>query len=442
MATDNPLSAFFRGFQGAQQATQQRERQAQIDALNEQLKQVQLLTAQRQFAELNKTPEQRATEQIQAAILGQRISEGGIIPQVAPAMGEAQALTDADMALLESRSIAEELAGIPATREGISRPAQMQTQVAPGFVQSPAAMQAEQKRAFDTMANRTKLTKALEQELKTPQERAMEEEKLAGAKVSTAKSTAILEQINNISSSGGKKTTAVYDPTGTQVIAYQYFDPIKGTTDLIDIKTPKDAEEFKLALDQSNKFDDDAAVKNYSAAISSIRGIQNLASDPKATAADDTALIFAFMKSIDPRSTVREGEQASVQNSAGIPDRMRNIYNNALKGNRLTPTQRLEIFGAAEKSVSGLKTGYDLARTRFIDKSRRSKLDENIVVGPALDHKAIMREFQNKGATPTVGAAPQAANLPSVSTQEQFNALAPEAQYIGEDGRIYRKPKI
>lgn len=62
MATDNPLSAFFRGFQGAQQATQQRERQAQIDALNEQLKQIQLQTAQQQLLGAQRTPLEIAQE--------------------------------------------------------------------------------------------------------------------------------------------------------------------------------------------------------------------------------------------------------------------------------------------------------------------------------------------------------------------------------------------
>lgn len=443
--TGDPISAFLRGFRGSQDRIRAQQQQEIQNQLAEQLRNIQLMNAQQQAAEApfrlaqlkeqlrlaQMTPSQIAIEEGQAGIIARDLTQPGVVFHEGGAVEE---ITPEAQGILNDRQLADQMSGLPFSREGIAG-IQMQTPVArvPGAFISPAEIARQQQQ----VTNQAKFQSDLKRSVETEEERAAREAGLAETKVRTAKSGAILEQIQNISKQGGKTTTPVYDPTGTQVIAYEYFDPIKGATDLIDIKTPKDAETFKSALDQSNKFDDEPAVKNYTAAIASIRGIQNLASDPDATAADDTALIFGFMKSIDPRSTVREGEQASVQNSAGIPDRIRNLYNNAVNGNRLTATQRIEILGAAEKSVAGLKTGYDLTRTRFIDKSRRSNLDENIVVGPVLDHKSIMREFSNKG-----GAAPQPVNLPSVTTQQQFNSLAPEAQYVGEDGKIYRKPKL
>lgn len=55
----------------------------------------------------------------------------------------------------------------------------------------------------------------------------------------------------------------------------------------------------------------------------------------------DIALIFQFMKSIDPASTVREGEFATAQNTGGLPDRIFNQYNRILEGDTLTDEQRL-----------------------------------------------------------------------------------------------------
>jgi len=51
------------------------------------------------------------------------------------------------------------------------------------------------------------------------------------------------------------------------------------------------------------------------------------------------ALVFKFMKALDPTSVVREGEFATAQNSAGIPEGIRNIFNKLLTGERLGEAQ-------------------------------------------------------------------------------------------------------
>ncbi len=66
------------------------------------------------------------------------------------------------------------------------------------------------------------------------------------------------------------------------------------------------------------------------------------------SAAGDLALIFNFMKMLDPGSTVREGEFANAQNAAGIPDRIRGMYNRAKSGERLSDNQRTDFVGQAE----------------------------------------------------------------------------------------------
>lgn len=68
---------------------------------------------------------------------------------------------------------------------------------------------------------------------------------------------------------------------------------------------------------------------------------------PDATAADDMALIYSFMKVWDPDSVVREGEYASARNAAGVPDRLKNAMSRVLSGNQLTPEQRAQFRDAA-----------------------------------------------------------------------------------------------
>ena len=72
------------------------------------------------------------------------------------------------------------------------------------------------------------------------------------------------------------------------------------------------------------------------------------------TAAGDIALIFAFMKIIDPTSTVREGEFATVQNAAGVSDRVRALHNSFLKGERFgSDTQRQGFVDQARDIMLG-----------------------------------------------------------------------------------------
>lgn len=67
------------------------------------------------------------------------------------------------------------------------------------------------------------------------------------------------------------------------------------------------------------------------------------------SAAGDLALIFNFMKMLDPGSVVREGEFATAQNAAGVPERVRNTYANLLSGERLSDKQRQDFVSQARR---------------------------------------------------------------------------------------------
>lgn len=86
--------------------------------------------------------------------------------------------------------------------------------------------------------------------------------------------------------------------------------------------------------------------KDYVVRAQAYQTIKTAASDP--SAAGDLVMIFSFMKQNDPGSTVREGEQATAQNAAGVPEQIRNIYNQLLTGERLTPEQRKDFLKQSE----------------------------------------------------------------------------------------------
>lgn len=76
------------------------------------------------------------------------------------------------------------------------------------------------------------------------------------------------------------------------------------------------------------------------------------------SAQDDLALIFAFMKVLDPTSVVREGEFANAQNTGGIAENVVNAYNKALNGERLTDRQRSEFFRTANGMMRDRQANY------------------------------------------------------------------------------------
>lgn len=74
-----------------------------------------------------------------------------------------------------------------------------------------------------------------------------------------------------------------------------------------------------------------------------------LAAGANQNAVNDLSIIFAYMKILDPSSVVRESEYATAENARGVPDSIRNTYNNVLKGEKLGPEQRKQFIASAGK---------------------------------------------------------------------------------------------
>lgn len=68
-----------------------------------------------------------------------------------------------------------------------------------------------------------------------------------------------------------------------------------------------------------------------------------LASAKNPSPAGDLALLYNYMKLLDPGSTVREGEFATASNAGSIPERIWAQYNKAISGTRLTEPQRKDF---------------------------------------------------------------------------------------------------
>lgn len=95
----------------------------------------------------------------------------------------------------------------------------------------------------------------------------------------------------------------------------------------------------------------------------SFQRIQASVKDP--SAAGDLALIFNFMKMLDPESVVREGEFATAQNAAGIPQRIRAMYNRIIEGERMAPAQRADFQKRAGMLFKRQQESHGLLRRQY-----------------------------------------------------------------------------
>jgi hypothetical protein len=118
-------------------------------------------------------------------------------------------------------------------------------------------------------------------------------------------------------------------------------------------KTAATVEAGKATNIQENQMRDDftrASVEFVKVRDAHQRVLES-AVDP--SAAGDLALIFNYMKVLDPGSTVREGEFATAQNSGGIPDIIRAKYNKVIAGERLAPDVRKDFVDRSERLYQG-----------------------------------------------------------------------------------------
>lgn len=99
------------------------------------------------------------------------------------------------------------------------------------------------------------------------------------------------------------------------------------------------------------------------------------------TGAGDIALVFSYMKILDPASTVREGEFATASNAAGVPSTVMAQWNRIVGGGRLDSKARTEIRESADK-MWGTATARQNNVTKFFEQTakRQGLNPKNVIV--------------------------------------------------------------
>lgn len=157
-----------------------------------------------------------------------------------------------------------------------------------------------------------------------------------------------------------------------------FVDPKNPTKVIAQMSKTKDPEKMS-GLEDTIRKEFLGQAKPYIEIGQAYKKIQESAKTP--SAAGDLALIFNYMKILDPGSVVREGEFATAQNAAGVPDRIRAQYNQVINGQRLADVQRQDFLNQAKNVTRSQKDNFEQTLLPFYkDIVKNRQLDENLVL--------------------------------------------------------------
>lgn len=122
-----------------------------------------------------------------------------------------------------------------------------------------------------------------------------------------------------------------------------------------------------------------AQIKTPQTVVNSYAQIEQAAQRPSAQ--NDLALIFSYMRMLDPTSVVREGEFATAQNAAGVPDQIRNAYNRAANGERLNPEQRKGFVASARGIKDQAQQQIDSYREQYSSLANEYNYSPSRIIG-------------------------------------------------------------
>lgn len=180
-------------------------------------------------------------------------------------------------------------------------------------------------------------------------------------------------------------TRTTYDAAGNAFNQDVTFDPATGKMTPVGSpyrgkpNTPSTTQDFSNAAELRKEFT--GQTSQYRSIADAWQKINKAASSP--SAANDIALLYGYMRILDPSSTVREGEFATASQAGSVPERILAQYNRVVKGERLSEDQRNEFASSANDIVQSQVPVVKGLIGRYTDIATRNKLrPEDVVYDP------------------------------------------------------------
>lgn len=156
------------------------------------------------------------------------------------------------------------------------------------------------------------------------------------------------------------------------------------------------------------------AVRSFADQTSAFGRVVASASDP--SPAGDLALIFNYMKVLDPGSVVREGEFATAQNAGGIDERTRSLYNRLMSGERLTPAQREDFLDRSSRLYTQAEEQYTTLSDQYAGFARAA----------GLPVEQVIPDFRFTGEIPSTDVPPTPQGYTRQDWIDLWRGMTPE----------------
>jgi hypothetical protein len=199
-----------------------------------------------------------------------------------------------------------------------------------------------------------------------------------------------------------------------------------------DYKRRQDS--LNATTDLRKEYNNDPTTKRTIGVIDAYKSIRGAADQKAPTGATDIRLVYSFMKAMDPGSTVREGEYATAENSGGVPERVSNMYNRLMQGERLTPEQRSAFAAEAESLLADqLESQKDTDR-RYESLAKQYGVDARSILDGRFAARSPAKA--NQGNQPQVSQTP--ANQPKSPPPLSVGGKAGPGTTVQIQGKRYR----
>lgn len=155
---------------------------------------------------------------------------------------------------------------------------------------------------------------------------------------------------------------------------------IKTQRELEQQRAKSEEERIKDVAKYTNELADDfrAENKEFTSAFTSFRKIAMTDPDDS-TGADDIALIFNYMKVLDPNSVVRESEFGLAAQSGSFGQTIMAAYQQIQSGQKLTPTQRRYFIESAQAQFAPYVELRNRTETRYGQRADQLGVDKSNV---------------------------------------------------------------
>jgi len=223
--------------------------------------------------------------------------------------------------------------------------------------------------------------------------------------------------------------SSIYDPaTGTFLTAPGGGDGYGSGTSTFGRE--KDS---KYLTDAGKLYDDFNANQTVKDFVIQQNGYQNAMSidNNSASSQDDIALIYSFMKVLDPGSVVREGEFDTASKYTGVLDKLGIKFNRVMKGNLLSAQQRQNIKNALESRYNIAKGNYQQVESSFANRAQAMGIDPTDVI---IDYSGFVQPDVSEQQIDVSSYQPNAQAVKTYTGRQAADGskiTAEEADYLG-----------